>query len=291
MITHQQRRNRITFWLGLALLAILVGLFVARDRSFENIQRADRIRIGYAVEAPFAFTRENRRVTGESPEVARAVVERMGISQITWIQTEFDQLIPDLRNGRFDVIAAGMFITPERARWVAFSEPTFHVQQGLLVRIGNPHNLHTYEQVVQTAGIRVAVLDSSIEQRMLQQIGLAPERLIRAPDIPTARVAVESDLADAFAISAPTLRWLVKYEYVPQLEVATPFVQPDPAHTDGLGYGGFAFRQEDRALRTAWNRAMDTLINSRDHLQIIAPFGFTEAELPGAITTQEVLTQ
>lgn len=277
--------------IGVGLLALLIGLFLIRDRSFETVQRRDQIRIGYAVEAPFAFTRENRRVTGESPEVARAVVERIGISQITWVQTEFDQLIPDLRNGRFDVIAAGMFITPERAQLVAFSEPTFHVQQGLLVQIGNPHNLHSYEQAVQRGEIRIAVLDGSIEERIFQHMGIKPENLIAAPDIPTARVAVESDLADAFAISAPTLRWLVKYEYVPQLEVATPFVQPNPASTAGLGYGGFAFRQEDDALRSAWDRALSSLVNSSEHLQIITPFGFTADDLPGRITTQEVLSQ
>ncbi len=284
-----QPRQRSIILVGVGLLALLIALFLLRDRSFEVIQRSDQIRIGYAVEAPFAFTRENRRVTGESPEVARAVVERMGIGQITWVQTEFDQLIPDLRNGRFDVIAAGMFITPERAELVAFSEPTFHVEQALLVQIGNPHDLHSYEQMVQRPGMRVAVLEGSVEQQIFQQLGMHHEYMVCTPDIPTARVAVESNLADGFAISAPTLRWLVQHEYVPQLEVATPFLQPNPSLTSGLGYGGFAFRPEDTALRLAWNRAMHGLINSPEHLQIIAPFGFTEADLPGSITTQEVL--
>ncbi|NTV62864.1 MAG: transporter substrate-binding domain-containing protein, partial [Oscillochloris sp.] len=137
--------RRILIAIGVLSALFLLGLtlVVLRDQSFDRIKRVDTIRIGYAVEAPFAFLAPGDVVTGESPEVARAVVQRLGITQITWVQTDFDQLIPELEEGRFDLIAAGMFITPDRAQRVAFSQPTFHVKQGLLVLVGNPYGLHS----------------------------------------------------------------------------------------------------------------------------------------------------
>ena len=96
------------------------------------------IRIGYAVEAPYAFLTPDGELTGESPEVAKRITSRLGIPRITWRQVEFASLIDELDAGRIDMIASGMFVTEERARRVAFSIPTFHTHQALLVRAGNP---------------------------------------------------------------------------------------------------------------------------------------------------------
>lgn len=272
---------------------ILAGItfLTLRDTSLDQIRRADTIHIGYAVEAPFAFLAPDNTITGESPEVARAVVSRLGIQHIEWIQTTFDNLIPELEAGRFDVIAAGMFITKSRAERVAFSQPTFHVNQGLLVRTGNPLRLTSYTQAAQVPNVRIAVLAGSVEELLLQRVGIAKNQLIATPNIVTGQTAVQSNLADGLALSLPTLRWIMNHERLANLEIAEPFSQPDPALTAHLGYGAFAFRLKDHQLRIAWDTAMRPLIGSPEHLQIIEPFGFSAADLPGNITTEEVIAQ
>lgn len=283
------RRSFIAVGFISILLMIGITLLAFRDQSLERIRQADTIRIGYAVEAPFAFLLPGDLVTGESPELARAIVQRLGITHITWVQTDFDRLIPELEEGRFDVIAAGMFITPIRAEHVAFSQPTFHVEQSLLVQVGNPYGLHSYGQAASMPAVRIIVLDGSVEAYILQQSGIAADRLMITSEIRTGWVAVQSGLADGLALSAPTLRWIVEHNQLTTLELAEPFVQPASALTNRLGYGAFAFRLQDRQLRVAWNDAMRTLIGSPEHLRIIEPFGFTSADLPGSITTEEVL--
>lgn len=277
----------------IALLAALgisaAALFGFGDHSRDRVTRASTIRIGYAVEAPFAFIDPGGRVTGESPELARAIAERMGIATITWVQTDFDQLIADLNTDRFDVIAAGMFITPARARLVAFSQPTFHVAQGLLVRAGNPLGISSYAQVADMPDVRIAVISGALEESLLLRSGVAPGQLVYVPDALTGRVAVESGLADGLALSAPTLRWMIASDQGLRLELADPFVQPAPALASRAGYGAFAFRQADRQLREAWDKAMGPLIGSPEHLKIIEPFGFSAASLPGGVSTEEVL--
>ena len=98
------------------------------------------VRVGYAVEMPYAYVDENGIVTGESPETARRILERLGIKNIKWTQTEFDSLITGLNSGRFDIIAAGMYITKERSKQISFSNPSFHVKQGLLFLKGKIDN-------------------------------------------------------------------------------------------------------------------------------------------------------
>jgi polar amino acid transport system substrate-binding protein len=49
---------------------------------------------------------------------------------------------------------------------------------------------------------------------------------------------------------------------------------------EAWGYGAFAFRKRDRALRDAWNLALDAYVGSAEHLSLVRPFGFTGRELP-----------
>ena len=72
------------------------------------------IRVGFANEAPFGYATPDGKLTGEAPEVAKAVLAKMGIAQVDGVLTEFGSLIPGLKAGRFDIIAAGMFINPKR---------------------------------------------------------------------------------------------------------------------------------------------------------------------------------
>ncbi|NCC33922.1 MAG: transporter substrate-binding domain-containing protein [Chloroflexia bacterium] len=205
------------------------------------------------------------------------------------MQTDFNHLIADLERGRFDVIAAGMFITPERATQVAFSEPTFHVQQALLVAQGNPKRLTSYQQAVAHPDAVIAVLSGSVEATLLKAMALPEQRTLTVPDARTGLVAVEIGLADGFALSASTLRWMRANEMLYKSELADPFVHPDATLTRQLGYGAFAFRPADGQLRHAWNDVLKDLIGTAEHLRLIAPFGFGVEELPGSITTAEVL--
>ncbi len=272
------------------LVFVKVWLF-SSDHSLDHIRTSGVIRIGYAVEAPYAFLKPDGEVTGESPEVAKWVVSRLEIPTIEWRQTPFSNLINDLQSRRIDVIASGMFITSERAKQAAFSRPTFRVRQGLLVAKGNPHRLHSYPQAVQQPGVRIAVISGSVEENLLKKMNLPSSRLIMVPDALTGRVAVESGLADGLALSSATVHWMDLHEQLGNVEEAFPFEEVSlPGHTLS-GYGGFVFRKSDRQLLAAWDSLLEKLIGTGEHLQIVSPFGFTTEELPGNVTTEEVLTK
>lgn len=162
------------------IMAVLSLMF--RDASLTRHRKEGVIRIGYALEAPYAFLTSEGEVTGESPEVARQIAASLGIRNVAWRQSEFATLIPKLEAGLIDVIAAGMFITPERAKRVNFSVPTFQVRQGLLVPKGNPRQLHSYRQAAEIVDIYISVLAGSVEEDMLRRHGLPDRRLIIVPD-------------------------------------------------------------------------------------------------------------
>ncbi|MGE5313742.1 MAG: ectoine/hydroxyectoine ABC transporter substrate-binding protein EhuB [Acidobacteriota bacterium] len=257
----------------LLFLALLIS--ACSDHSYDRLRQARAIRIGYAVEAPYAFLLPDGSVTGESPEIARAIVRRLGIEKIEWVQVEFGSLLSGLNAGRFDVIAAGMFITPERAGHAAFSLPTFRVSPGLLVRKGNPRHLGSYEQACSVPGIHIAVLSGSVEESLLRSLGCRDTNLVIVPDARTGKVAVEESIADALALSLPTLRWMLMQED----STGDTEIAPHAAH-GASGHGGFAFRLEDTQLHDAWNAQLRSFIGSSEHRQLIRRFGFTDEELP-----------
>jgi len=272
----------------LIALLVLTHFFAAcgwRDQSLQQLQKTNVIRIGYAVEAPYAF-RQNGVVTGQFPEVAKLLVPKLQIDRIEWVQTDFHLLLSELNDGRFDVVAAGVFITPERAAQVAFSIPLFQVEQSLLVLHGNPNAIHSYQQALTARELRFAVIAGATEETLLQEMGLLPAQLVVVPDTRTGRTAVEAGLADGLALSAPTIRWLALHQQLQKLDIAVPFIQPDLPSLPHWGDCAFAFRQDDRALLAAWNAALQPLLASQEHLALMARFGFSPTELPSGSTTE-----
>src|SRR5690349_11223516 len=143
---HDWRMSRRSLLLGAAGLGAAGAVLGSPRLAFAEttLQRAKRqgyIRVGFANEAPFGYATPDGKLTGEAPEVAKAVLAKMGISQVDGVLTEFGSLIPGLLAGRFDIIAAGMFITPKRCEQIRFSEPSYGIGQAFLVKKSNPKNI------------------------------------------------------------------------------------------------------------------------------------------------------
>jgi polar amino acid transport system substrate-binding protein len=259
---------------GMVVAAAAILITLDSNASLRKIRAAGVIRVGYAIEAPYAYLGDDGEPTGESIEVARTIVARLGVARINWVHVDFAMLITGLEEARFDVIAAGLFITPERSRRVAFSDPTFSVGPALLVASGNPKNLHTYREAGGRTDVRIAVIAGAVEESLLRGFGMNEPRLVIVPDALTGRTAVATGVADGLALSAPTVRWMAARAPAGTVEPAAPFVQDGGTAGIGWGIGAFAFRTGDRWLREAWNEAMQGLIGGPEHLRLIEGFGF-----------------
>lgn len=273
---------------GLILAAVAALAFAAavwaltrHPEPVDSLARAREngvIRIGYAVEAPYAFVAADGRVTGIDPELARLVADRIGIKRIEWVQTRFGALISDLEQNRFDMIAAGLFVTPERSGRVAFSAPSLQVRAGLLVRAGNPKNLRSYSDAAADQTARIAVVAGSVEEERLAARGLTAERLQSVADADAGRAAVESGSADALALSLPTLRWMAKTSDG-ALEAVAVAGRRNPTDPIVPFRVAFAFPPKQTALVRTWTAAMAEVLGSPEHLRIVAPFGIEADDL------------
>ncbi|MBA2438152.1 MAG: ectoine/hydroxyectoine ABC transporter substrate-binding protein EhuB, partial [Acidimicrobiia bacterium] len=239
-------------------------------------------RVGFANEAPFGFATPDGKLTGEAPEVAKAVLARMGIDEVDGVLTEFGSLIPGLKAGRFDLIAAGMFVNPARCGEIAFSEPSYGIGQALLVPAGNPNGIADYASIKDNPDLKLAVMAGAVEAGYASDAGVATEQVVSLPDQSSLVAAVQAGRADAAALTALSIADMAKK--AEGVESTTPF--GEVAGKSVKGHGAFGFRKEDTDLLEAFNAELTAFLGTPEHFALVEPLGFGADYLPNLTTAE-----
>ncbi|HCB2345215.1 TPA: ectoine/hydroxyectoine ABC transporter substrate-binding protein EhuB [Klebsiella pneumoniae] len=260
--------------LGIGALALFINFSCHADTALDKLNKTGEISIGYSNEEPFAYADASGKVTGESPEIARIIFKKLGAKKVDSVLTEWGALIPGLHAGRFDVIAAGMYITPERCKQVLFTDPQYQLGDTLLVKPGNPKKLHSYADFAKNHDLRLAVTAGTVELKYARDSGIADDQIIQVPNTTAQLQAVKAGRADAAIGTALTMKDLAK-KGGSSVEATTDFVD-DPSH---IGYGALAFRPQDKELRDKVNAELKKWLGSEEHLRTVAPFGFDKSNI------------
>ncbi|MFI5608973.1 ectoine/hydroxyectoine ABC transporter substrate-binding protein EhuB [Amycolatopsis sp. NPDC051903] len=254
--------------------------------ALQRAKSAGTIKIGIAGEIPYGYT-ENGNVTGESPEVAKAVFKNLGIPKVDATQVEFKQLIPALAAGQYDMVAAGMAILPSRCKQAAFSEVDYVTPTAFIVPKGNPQQVQNFEDI-KAKGLNLAVLSGTVEQQVAKATGIPDSQLQTYDGQPQMLQALLANRAYAGALTDISLKALLKQNPGAPLEVTAGFV-PTVQGAKQIQAGGFVFRTADKPLVDAFNAELAKLHQNGQWLKIVEPFGFTQANLPPAdVTTAQL---
>ena len=294
--TTTRRKDRTPCFVAVQTLALLLVSCAGSDpsdsrpaESASGFGEGGVVRIGYANEAPFAYyDHATGKLTGESVEVTRHLLNEAGISRVEGVITEFASLIPGLKARRFDIIAAGMYINPRRCEQISFSEPISCVDQGFMVEAGNPLDLHSYEDAARHPTARLGVIAGGVELGFARAVGIPDERLSIFPDVPSLIAGLQADRVDAAAATVPTHKDILAKADDPGLEIAQPFTQPIVEGRPAGLCSALGFRKEDAAFLRKFNRSLEAFIGSEQHLRIVRPFGFGEQNMPRDKTTEQL---
>jgi polar amino acid transport system substrate-binding protein len=290
---NRPRGSRSLLTLAAALLA-LMGLFAAAcgdddggddgagDGGGEasgllERARSEGITIGIANERPYGYE-EGGEATGEAPELAREILSRMDIDEVDFEVVEFGALINGLNARRFDMIAAGMFINPERAGQVAFADPDYCATTAFAVPEGNPEGLTDFQSVIDS-GVTLGVLAGAVEAGYATGAGVPDAQISSFQETPDLFDALTAGRIDAATLTAITVREQV--EGLDGYEATEGFV-PVVDGEEQLGCGAFAFHRDDADFRDAFNEVLNEMKANDEILPIIEEFGFTSAEVDAA---------
>src|SRR5438876_9873543 len=163
------------------------------------------------------------------------------------VQNQWDQLVPALDRGNFDVILNGLEITADNQQHLAMSQPYFVYAEQIVTR-KDTSGLAKKEDL---KGKPVGVLSSSVAQRLMEQMGGVDLRIY--PGNVESLRDLKAGRTEAVLLDLPIALYYAK----PDLELK--FSGEPLAH----GYYGIGVRLQDLSLLGAINRAVGEL--AQDH--------------------------
>lgn len=259
------------------LAVILAGGLGAQAGAVTLKEVKDRgsIRIAVANEIPYGYMDLDGQAKGIGPDVAKHVMEQLGIPKIEWVTTNFGSLIPGLRANRYDMVAAEMAVLPQRCKEVLFSEPNSSYGEGLLVAKGNPDNVHTYKDFAESDK-KVAIMAGADQLEMLQALKVPGDRMVTISNNADAISTVSTGRASAYAATSLTVGELAKKS--DKVEAAKDFTDPLINGVPARSWGSFTFSQDSQDLNTAVNAELAKFKQTDDWKNIMAQYGFSDAD-------------
>lgn len=100
--------------------------------SLVSFGKVEKLYVGTNAEFyPFEYL-EDGKIVGFDAELIEAIGKKLN-KEIVWKNIAFDGLLPALQSKKIDVIIAGMTATPERKKFVNFSDPYFVSSQMIII--------------------------------------------------------------------------------------------------------------------------------------------------------------
>lgn len=118
---------RISFQTLVLVFVLSLGVpawtFAAEDAGMiASVKKRGVMRVGFSTFVPWAMQDKDGAFIGFEIDVAARLAKDLGV-KAEFIPTKWAGIIPALLTGQFDIIIAGMSVTPERAEKVDFSIP------------------------------------------------------------------------------------------------------------------------------------------------------------------------
>jgi polar amino acid transport system substrate-binding protein len=234
-------------------------------------------------EPPFCF-RADGRSSGCDVEIARTVLQAIGVQDFEPVVAEFSDLLPGLVAGRW-TMTTGLFITPARRELVAFSRPIWALPDGLLVKAGNPKRLAGYASLAVDVTATLAVVKDQVQHDRARAAGVPAARIRQYASQDAAAKAVAAGEVDAYASVAMAHRGYLHHHCDAGLAVIGVGATGNPATDADPPFGAFAFAKSNAGLTRAVDEALATYLGSPAHRALMATYGFTAAEIDRVVAS------
>lgn len=185
--------NRLAAGVALAVLA-LTGT-AAADQLQDIKQRGKLICGTLGTAAPFSFQDAgSREVVGYDVDFCKAVAKSLGVEMELKLLA-VDARIPELNQGRVDILAANLGYTPARGEQIAYSLSYFVSQQKVAARKSD-----NFKATQDLAGKRISAIKGSTSEQFVRQV-LPTASTVTFQDAPSSFLALQQGKVNGFAAS------------------------------------------------------------------------------------------
>jgi len=253
----------------------------AESDTLKRLKKQGYATVAVANEPPYSDIKSDGYVTGAAPDVARAVLEVLGVDELRAQVIMYGAMIPALQARRVDMATSGLYIKPGRCESIIYSEPDLCGAEAFAVPAGNPNNLLTYEDIAANPALKMTTCAGCAEEKYALERGVSADQIVYFDTPPSGIKMLQQGRVDVFALSGLGTADLLKKTNDPSIELVMP-VSGVP-----MGCAGAAFNMDDKEFRAEYNMALAFLKATGKFEAIIAPYGFSAA----ATATKSYLTQ
>lgn len=168
--------------------------------TLARIERSGVLRVGVAINAPWVMHDKQDQLMGYSIEVAERIAKAMGW-KLQLVETSWTRLLDGLRSNDYDVVIAGVSVTPQRARFVQFSDPIGEFDVDVVVhRTSLPGG--GLAELGKLPQAKVAALAGTVSADFARR-GLPGAQLVEVDDQNAAIAALREGKLAAYVAEAP----------------------------------------------------------------------------------------
>lgn len=245
------------------------------DGLTDRIAEGKPIRLGFATAIPWAYPGDNGEPLGFVNALTLVVLEEMGITNYETSVNEWAGLIPGLQADRYDIITGGMYILKSRCENINFTDPIGLFGDAFLVPAGNPKNIHTYKDVIKT-GARLVTGAGFNTVEAAKKEGVPDDQMMLVAGEVEILAAMKAGRADA-AVQT----FFGAKEHVDKSDGKFEVTDPAKLPKWTQNWVGIGMRKSDTEFLEAFNTAMAKVIGGEKWMAAVAPYGYTEFQLPG----------
>lgn len=138
--------------------------------TFESIRRRGRLRVGYARDIPpYSYINGAGELAGYDTAAAFRFARDLHVG-IEFVPIDWNTIREDLIMGRYDIVMAGAYATPERLRTLDASEFYRVNALALIVRSHEAKNFRSYDTVKRRDDLTIAVFHDPVLEPLLQSL-------------------------------------------------------------------------------------------------------------------------
>jgi polar amino acid transport system substrate-binding protein len=177
------------------MLAVVAATAAHADQLDDIKKRGTLICATLGTAEPFSFQDSaSRQTVGYDVDFCQAIAEAIGVKlELKLLAVE--ARIPELSQGRVDVVAANLGYTPERAEQIDYSDFYYVSQQKVMVREGDGETV-----AGDLAGKRISAIKASTSEIAVKQ-GIPTAQTVTFQDAPSSFLALQQRKVAGFVAS------------------------------------------------------------------------------------------
>lgn len=219
---------------------------------------ADVLRVGTnAAYPPFEFIDEQNKIAGFDMDLIDALSKKVGF-EYKIVNMSFDGLIPALKAGKIDAVAAAMSATSERIKAVSFTKP-YYTTENLFIKQAKNGDLTSKQNL---EGKKIAVQLGTVQEIAARSI--KGVKVMANEDIFAAIMALKNGKVDAVLVDSS-----IGYGYLNKNKDLAEFLK-EPDGSEGFS---IAFDKDKHTdLIAKINQAVEELKNDGTYDKLLEKY-------------------